>query len=438
MKISLTTIVLLISLNLYSQDRDKIKKMYEQSKMEHSEMEEYLEFDGDSGLDLGDDDDEQNITTSVITLDLSNPRPNSVSHSGNKKKLIVKNKNPLAIKLINGNTLRYRYVLKYEKENLFGSGAFSLKPQKNESIEYYDNYIDSSATLADNRSIKDLKIVIEDNIDKLKKDISGYLKSIMYQESVDTGELEFARSIYREELDETSKNLRLYENIVMSSEKPNLNDVEILKFYKLEHQRISDDLDKLYEASTDVYLPPLDIFGDNIDYVKIILEIYEGNETESKKYEYKIWLTGGLKIDVSAGAFITSIFDEEFLTNDGVDGKKSIRRSDAGEYDFGFGPMVNISFRSASWFRPTINFGTLLTSEQKFQIMAGGGLIMGKNDRFILSAGIVMGRVDVLSEGFLADGTTEYDLGTSAEVPTNEKFQFGHFIGVTYNLSSKK
>ena len=67
-----------------------------------------------------------------------------------------------------------------------------------------------------------------------------------------------------------------------------------------------------------------------------------------------------------------------------------------GDYDFGFGTMVNIALRGGSWVRPTLNVGVLFTSNQKFQLLTGLGLILGKNERFLLHSGISMGRVNML------------------------------------------
>lgn len=100
--------------------------------------------------------------------------------------------------------------------------------------------------------------------------------------------------------------------------------------------------------------------------------------------------------------------------------------------------MVNVSLRGGSWVRPTLNFGVLFTSNQKFQMLTGFGLILGKNERLIVHGGLSMGRVNVLKNNFVADGETSYNLGADGNIPLNEKFKFGHFFGITYNFSKHK
>ncbi|BEV05646.1 hypothetical protein [Chryseobacterium gambrini] len=44
-----------------------------------------------------------------------------------------------------------------------------------------------------------------------------------------------------------------------------------------------------------------------------------------------------------------------------------------------------------------------------------------------------MGVVDRLAGGFEKGQT--YDLGASGQIPMVKQFKFGHFFGITYNLS---
>ena len=145
-----------------------------------------------------------------------------------------------------------------------------------------------------------------------------------------------------------------------------------------------------------------------------------------------------MKIDISGGVHITSLFDNEYYTTDGDNNEKLIFVDDKGKYDFGFGTMVNVSLRGGSWVRPTLNFGALFTSNQKFQMLTGIGLILGKNERLILHGGLSMGRVNVLKDNFKTDGETSYNLGTEGTIPLDDKFKFGHFFGITYNFSKPK
>jgi hypothetical protein len=127
--------------------------------------------------------------------------------------------------------------------------------------------------------------------------------------------------------------------------------------------------------------------------------------------------------------FLTSLYDRTYFTDASGSGGSVLYEEDGGAYDFGFGSMVHVSLRGGSWVRPSLDFGALFTANQKFQILAGVGFILGKNERLILNAGISMGRVSVLRDNFSADGTTVYDLGTEGTIPLVQKFDIGHFLG---------
>ena len=198
----------------------------------------------------------------------------------------------------------------------------------------------------------------------------------------------------------------------------------------------------------DYYTLPIDMNGPNIDAIEVnIKRNFIKNQGDGDKYTYKIWINGGLKIDASAGLFLTTLVDQQFNTKDTIDsnrksGYKTILAKRTGNLAFGFGSMLDLSLRTgASWLRPSVNFGISFTTNstiQKFQLLSGIGFIIGKEQRVILHMGAAFGTVTVLQSGFKADGVTPYNLGTSGTVPTDEKFDVGYFFGLSYNLAKSK
>lgn len=417
-----------------------------------------------------------NIKTTVITLDLSSPHSESVQHSGNKKRLVVKTETPLAFKLINGNPYRFRYVLNFNKVNLFTNISFDLpsidpveedNTQDSNSVEGNtigdqdgdgipegsrddncpnDGFLvirdgcpppptgeeAKKVVLKYQNSLKSLLNNLENEIDSYISDISSQSKLDMEKFSENT---EGFKLTFLKLRTENSNNETRISNLKQTEEeliiKNQTENTRILNSIKLK-------VKKLLSTSTESFLLPIDINGDNIDYVEVQLDIYDGDNETPETYTYKIWIRGGLKIDVSGGVHITSLFDNEYYTIDTTNGEKAILESNTGEYDFGFGTMINISIRGGSWVRPTLNFGALFTSNQKFQMLTGIGFILGKNERLIIHGGLSMGRVSVLRDNFAADGVTSYDLGTNGDIPLDNKFKFGHFFGITYNFGKPK
>jgi hypothetical protein len=390
---------------------------------------------------------ETNITTSVITLNLSKPGHNSVRHSNNKNKLIVKNRNPLAFNLINGNPFRYKYVLNYNKVNLFTNEKFNPSASDSSITEngikkdgdgIFDSIAPNTLNLITEDIVNILQQELKSEILEFKKSIDSFISNISDDDNLNFEEFNLMKSSFKEQyLTYLNKTEDLQNKITILSNRGSnttktqneINDI-------LESARLQ--IEKLLNTKQNTYLLPLDINGDNIDYVEIQLDIYDGENETPETYKYKVWIRGGLKIDVSGGVYLTSLFDKEYYTTGSETNEKYIYENDLGGYDFGFGTMVNISLRGGSWVRPTLNFGAIFTSNQKFQMLSGLGLILGKNERLVIHSGISMGRVNVLKDEYIMDGETTYDLGTDGNVPVNEKFKFGHFFGITYNFDKPK
>lgn len=413
---------------------------------------------------------QDSIQTTIITLDLSSPHPASLKHSGNKNKLVVLNKEPLAFNLINGNPYRYRYVLNFNKVNLFTNVSFnptindvkkSEEPDDNgfvigqadedgdgvddsqdECPDVAGHHITNGCPLEEGQNLEQLMLyklqITKKSINDLKSKINTYISEISIQPTLDIKSFNFKTKEFKDDfiriIEQNAQNENLIEKDKLTTDSVAENQNEISKL--IEDARLS--IEKLLSTKTSSYLLPIDINGDNIDYIEVQLDIFEGESQNPETYKYKIWIRGGLKIDVSGGVHLTSLFDSEFFTTDAENGEKVINQNDNGDYDFGFGSMVNISLRGGSWVRPALNVGALFTANQKFQLLTGFGFILGKDERFIFHTGLAMGRVNVLRNNFNADGETSYDLGTDGIIPLDDRFKFGHFFGVTYNFSKAK
>ncbi|QTD38290.1 hypothetical protein JL193_03030 [Polaribacter batillariae] len=204
---------------------------------------------------------------------------------------------------------------------------------------------------------------------------------------------------------------------------------------------IKENLNKLKNISFSNYTLPIDVNGKNIDLVEVILEIYDKKTNDLiDTYSYRVWITGGFKIDFSGGLFFSSLLDDKFYTKDdlteGNEGKKFIRQKDLGNLDYGFGTLMNLKYRSEKNYSYLFSFGALLKEAQEFQFLAGLGISFGKDERIILSTGVTLGRVERLVGDY--DANTSYLLPENNLVTTEERFGVGYFFGVSYNLNKPK
>ncbi len=237
----------------------------------------------------------------------------------------------------------------------------------------------------------------------------------------------------------------LYEKVNYNTDSFHCNELDsIKKWLPRTISNLKSGRNYLNGMQLEYFTLPIDINGSNIDALEVSVK-RNGirNTTLEDKYTYKVWIRGGVKIDASAGIFLTSLVDKQYIARDVPDTTaKTIFEKNTGNLAFGFGSMLNLSYRNgARWVRPSLNFGILFTttsSQQKFQFLSGLGIVVGKEQRMIFHFGAAFGTHTVLQNGYVADGKTLYNLGASNTVPTDEKFDVGYYYGLTYNISKPK
>ncbi|WP_299243061.1 hypothetical protein [uncultured Aquimarina sp.] len=390
------------------------------------------------------------IETAVITIDLSEPFDGSVEISNDKKRLSFDSRQLLSFELKNGNPLRYKYVLNYKEVDLFKDPYYTNALSDGALRLTLDNYEipkkDSTVVDRDSMALKSMKGYRNKTL-KLVKEINSFYNRKQKDEVLDL--LEFKEKLleYKEGLEFSLFEVGLLEMEMSPENKYYEEFYTTYQQFQSASEEVKKKIAKMEAINETTYLLPIDINGSNIDYVEVKLEITDLINSTTEERIYKVWINGGLKIDFSGGFTVTSLFDREYRVSTVLDDPNTpedesgslINEIDQGDYNLGFGVFTNISLRTGgSWVKPSLNIGVILDSQQKFQFLTGLGIILGKNQRFIIQGGITMGRVTTLSEGFKADGETKYDLGENGNLPTNEKFEFGHFFGVSYNFAKPK
>ncbi|MBF4518208.1 hypothetical protein IRZ71_17730 [Flavobacterium sp. ANB] len=392
------------------------------------------------------------LHTKIIEVDLSAPHKNSIKICEDatctplydSKWLSAKCSEMIAIKLINGNPFKYTYKIDTKNISFFNEKAEVQKSS------------DSAATVAaistksfDSEPITINKILLENqnldhSLDRLNGDVDNFY-TILKQKNT------FVEADYikRHELRNTAeKHLAKAFELLINLEDRQTDDAyfntkeHLLATKEKATQSIQAIVHLLYTIDLEVYNLPIDVQGKNIDVIEFKLRRFD-KETKDEDLDfastpYNIWIKGGLKIDVSAGIFFTSLYDEEYDKRDdpATAGNKIIMLKNSGDYDMAFGSTINTYIRMNSWIVPILNFGAVITQNEKLQVLLGGGVILGKQERIIFSAGISMGKVDRIADGYQVGGS--YNLGDSGNIPTQSQFKFGNFFGITYNLSKVK
>jgi hypothetical protein len=390
--------------------------------------------------------DEPSIKSIRTCQKLSCTNIDSCQHNCNSRWLSAGSRDMITIKLQNGNPLKYTYKINTKNISFFNEEALANKEVDEAKADAVER--DITANLVGDSLTIDKILVdnynLNNSIDHLNIDVETFyeiLKQKNVLKEVDLKEresfLEGAKGNYGvnyllindlEQFKDSTKYAETKKSLLETEEKAKKSIIAIIQ--------------KLYTVDLKIYTLPIDIQGKNID----VLECKLGRINRETKVEdldfaptpYNIWIRGGLKIDVSAGIFFTSLYDSEYDKRDdpAIAGNKIITLKNSGDYDMAFGSTINTYIRMNSWVVPTINFGAIITQDEKLQVLLGGGVILGKQERIIFSAGVSMGKVDRIADGYQVGSS--YNLGDSGTIPTQSQFKFGKFFGITYNLSKVK
>ncbi|KIA97614.1 hypothetical protein OA93_13920 [Flavobacterium sp. KMS] len=411
------------------------------------------------------------VTTKIIEVDLSKPHKNSIRICGDpllcndvdsckckeeskgtiinecvckSKWLSVKSREMVSVKLVNGNPFKYNYKIDTKNISFFNDQNITADKVKEQARTEADN---KSSVDNHKEPIKDIIKKNEEliqNIDNLNIEVESLYEILKQKNALveaDYSERKEFLDRAKEQLKKNYELLNSFENVEEKSKYIQVKESLLVTKIKAE-KSIATIIEKFFSVDLEIYTLPIDLQGKNIDVVEFKLRRFD-RETKDEDLSfastpYNIWIRNGLKIDVSAGIFFTSLYDEEYDKRDdpATAGNKIITLKNSGDYDMAFGSTINTYIRMNSWIVPTLNFGAVITQDEKLQVLLGVGAILGKQERIIFSAGVSMGKVDRIADDYQVGSS--YNLGDSGTIPTQSQFKFGSFFGITYNLSKVK
>jgi hypothetical protein len=154
-----------------------------------------------------------------------------------------------------------------------------------------------------------------------------------------------------------------------------------------------------------------------------------------KERSLSLEMRGGLKVSASVGVNFGQFFSpgQSYSVNDGVL---------VSEDDGAFSPSI-VSFLHFYGYRGQratlggsfgIGFPVLAdTDNQSIRFFLGPSLVLGFDQKLVLSGGLMGGRVQRLAKGFEVGDPFDDTFG---EIPTKGKYELGAFIGVSFHLGN--
>ena len=210
-------------------------------------------------------------------------------------------------------------------------------------------------------------------------------------------------------------------------------------------QRVKDSI---YSNRT-IQVIPFQV--DNADMSVISLNFLRDGKMYAER-EIVLKNNHGFKMDFSTGFVAATLKDDNYrlykINNDSA----AILEDSKGKFAIGFGFFTHAYFRTGSRINFALTSGFALNgSNQTVNYLLGLSVPLGLEERFVISAGAIFGKVKQLSEGYttspsldnLADPAKRNGLDnhwytgiTNTGVPLTEKWRTGFYAGISYNLGS--
>lgn len=390
------------------------------------------------------EEEENGESTKIFVMDLSKPALKYFEKNATKW-LSMKSREQLVLKVKNGNPLKYRYKIDTKELVFFGETPTIEKKDIKSDDSTGLNYFSFTKAIDSIQQLMNFSDLLTESVNTLEIDFNAFYMSMKEKKSLKIEDIDHKREeLYRTSMQSnTTAEMLLKELDYFTAEKEYDETKNQIEATKEKAKKLSEEIKvKLYGIDFAIFTLPIDVQGKNIDGIEFRLKRFnkETNEEDTSfaPHPYNVWITGGLKIDVSAGVFFTSLFDDAFEKKDDplISDNKIIVKKNLGDYDFAFGSSINVHSRWNSWLNLGGNLGVAFTTNQKFQMLSGINFILGRQERIIVSAGLAMGKVDRLVNSYQEGGS--YNLGAEGTIPMISQFKFGHFFGVTYNLSKVK
>ena len=142
---------------------------------------------------------------------------------------------------------------------------------------------------------------------------------------------------------------------------------------------------------------------------------------------------GALEVDFSSGVFFSSLRDRRYAAqSDGAGGSIVARNDEEDSFGVGLGGLVHVHQRRCGDWSHGGSFGLGLDARQDVQYLLGYSALLGRQRRWIVTAGVAGGKVERLDGLGVGDALPS---GVTT-VPVKTLLDVGGFVGLTFNLTA--
>lgn len=382
----------------------------------------------------------------------------------NKNRVLVIDANPRTT--INGNNTGLKKITRKKKENKGGNenkGDSKNKDLIVKSVYALPNkgYLSVAINSYRFHRLESFDIEINGDNYSYEDDIKSLMKLLQDSESIngvsdlrEPNDKEIKpKSPLAEYLDNVYDTLKTYKFI-------NLNDLYEVAKYKKELEEYYKDNKKEFDVDAlqvkskimawypeNVSLTPIPIDVPAKDEVEIKYTLKNEGTNAVKKSLGTFRTMGKFSVDYGAALFYTNlvnnnIYKDTRIITPATDTQPAVTETKAKMDDnkqgsFGLGINLDMSYRTGSELRPTLNFGFFVPLEEDITPYATGGLgvgIFGKDYKVNFSYGLAVGKVNAIKDRYNDVDITGMELEESDLIEKRVKFGYYFALAVSFNL----
>lgn len=228
----------------------------------------------------------------------------------------------------------------------------------------------------------------------------------------------------------TDQRLLSYQEEIKKLKSAEIESIDVQELAQLRYDYealVENDFSHTYRTTAGKDMSTLTISLSPIDSA----EIAQAKTIQLAPIEIPVF--GGLKVNTSIGISFAQFFNrpKSYFLRDSI-----IRAENSDS----FVPILTSFFHFYGQSAGSVSFGGSFgvgiplingNDSQSVSFFLGPSLMIGNQDRIVISAGIMGGKVDRLTEGF---GVGDVFVSSSNQVNTKSRYELGAYLGISFNL----
>ncbi|MCJ7446536.1 MAG: hypothetical protein MUO72_02470 [Bacteroidales bacterium] len=159
-------------------------------------------------------------------------------------------------------------------------------------------------------------------------------------------------------------------------------------------------------------------------------------------FSVSFYTHGNGSFDFSTGFFFNNLYEDSYYLekrDTTVNSIKNVKENDNCNFDVSFGALGHYSYKIQNNIKLGISMGAALSPlDGKIRYLVGSSLLLGRNKQVGINVGLILAKMKALNGEVKSDDEGNYVSKDVTSVPTYDKINSGFYLGVTYNLISKK